>query len=106
MKALVSINRRSFVALTVWTLGGCAASHEPGAAAPEGRWVSAGPASAFAADGVYAGTRDSGFFVIREGAQLYALSAICTHRTCKLRAKPDHSFFCPCHGSRFDLAGH
>ncbi len=46
--------------------------------------------------------RDFGFFVIRRGDQLLALSAICTHRKCKLYAEPDSSFYCKCHGSTFD----
>ena len=51
------------------------------------------------------GFRDQGFFVIRNGEKLIALSAICTHRKCRLFAEPNRSFYCKCHGSTFDPAG-
>ena len=69
------------------------------------RLVDAGPLSDYASDGAYDGFRDQGFFVIRSGAKLIALSAYCTHRKCKLRAESDHSFRCNCHGSTFDPNG-
>ena len=68
--------------------------------------VDAGPAENYAADGVYENFRSQGFFLVRKGGRLFALSAICTHRRCKLKAEPDHTFYCPCHGSTFDPAGH
>jgi Rieske Fe-S protein len=56
-------------------------------------------------DGVYSGFHDLGFFLVRRGAALFAVSAICTHRKCKLETKPDRTFYCPCHGSTFDPDG-
>ena len=44
--------------------------------------VDAGPAAAYAADGVYDRFHHQGFFIVRRGEKLYALSAICTHRRC------------------------
>jgi Rieske Fe-S protein len=76
----------------------------PGATNSE-RLVNAGPVAQFAADGLYDGFRDQGFFVIRQGARLFALSAFCTHRKCKLTAERDRSFYCKCHGSTFDAKG-
>jgi len=35
---------------------------------------------------------------------LYAISAVCTHLGC-IVARHDDGYFCPCHGSRFDLQG-
>ena len=67
--------------------------------------VNAGPAGSYAAEGVYTAFRDQGFFIIRQGEKLFALSAICTHKKCKLNAEPDRSFYCPCHGSTFDPGG-
>jgi cytochrome b6-f complex iron-sulfur subunit len=69
------------------------------------RLVNAGPAVHFANDGLYAGFRDQGFFVIRRGGKLFVLSAICTHRKCRLTDEPDRSFACDCHGSTFDPDG-
>ena len=65
----------------------------------------AGPIANYAADGVYTNFHDIGFFIIRHGGKLEALSSICTHRKCKLTAESDRSFYCHCHGSTFDPDG-
>ena len=100
------LNRRTFLVLSAAFAAGCAA---PGGAnfssAHRERIVNAGPASQYLNDGVYARYRDLGFFLVRRGAKLFALSAICTHRKCKLDAEPDKTFYCPCHGSTFDADG-
>ena len=101
------INRRQFLLLTAGLAAGCKSANDGGGpAAGAERTVNAGPAGNYAADGVYTNYRDEGFFVIRRGDKLFALSAICTHRKCKLTAEPDRSFYCKCHGSTFDAAGH
>lgn len=101
------INRRQFLLLTAGLATGCQAVNEVGTSAAHApRVINAGQASNYAADGVYSNFRGLGFFVIRRNGQLFALSAICPHRKCKLNAQPDHSFLCPCHGSTFDDAGH
>jgi Rieske Fe-S protein len=69
------------------------------------RVLNAGPVSNYAADGVYNAFADEGFFVISKQGKLTVLSAICTHRRCKLKTEPDHSFYCKCHGSTFDPNG-
>ena len=69
------------------------------------RIVDAGPLGDYARDGVHDRFRALGFFVIRRNGKLLALSAICTHRKCKLTAEKDHSFYCDCHGSTFDPNG-
>ncbi len=89
--------------LTVGLAAGCRSAVEESHAA---RPVNAGPAGNYAADGVYGRYRDLGFFLVRKGDRLFALSAICTHRRCKLKAEADRSFRCPCHGSTFDADGH
>jgi Rieske Fe-S protein len=101
------LNRRQFLLLTAGLATGCQAVNDGGnSPVSTGRQINAGPAGNYAADGVYANFRDWGFFIIRRGDRLFALSAICTHRRCKLNAEPDHSFYCKCHGSTFDAAGH
>lgn len=101
------MNRRKFLLLTV--AAAAAGCKTVGAGGPTGsrtnRVVDAGPAASYAADGVYNGFRDLGFFLIRSGGKLIALSAICTHRKCKLTAEPDRSFSCDCHGSTFNPGG-
>jgi Rieske Fe-S protein len=99
----MQISRREFLILTgTFAAGGC--SSEP--ALGSERVINAGPASQYAADGVYGAFRERGFFVVRQGERLFALSAICTHKKCKLKAERDRSFYCPCHGSTFDASGH
>lgn len=43
-------------------------------------------------------------FVGRDAGGLYALSAVCTHLGCIVRAE-GVGFACPCHGSRYDDDG-
>jgi Rieske Fe-S protein len=99
-----SMSRRQFLSLAAAVLTGpTAIDSVRGASA--GRVVDAGPVSSYGSEGVYNRFRDQGFFVIRKGKRLLALSAVCTHRKCKLAAEPDHSFYCKCHGSTFDPDG-
>jgi len=100
--APTGINRRQFLILAA---AGVAAPKAVEGNPTADRLVDAGPVSNYAVEGLYSGFRDQGFFVIRSGAKLIALSAYCTHRKCKLRAESDHSFYCNCHGSTFDPNG-
>ena len=101
------INRREFLLLTAAFAAGCSSVANTGVLpTTKERVVNAGPAGNYAADGVYVAFRNQGFFIIRRGEKLFALSSICTHRRCKLDAKADDSFYCPCHGSTFDPNGH
>jgi Rieske Fe-S protein len=105
----MSMSRRQFLILAAGAGGvpGCKTVDDGGASAKPHveRIVNAGPVGNYAADGVYSGSRDLGFFVVRKGEKLCACSAICTHRKCKLTAEADHSFYCKCHGSTFDPDG-
>jgi Rieske Fe-S protein len=102
----MKINRRQFLLLTAGLAAGCKAVDDGGVTANEERTINTGLASNYAADGVYSNFRDQGFFLIRKGDELFALSSICTHRKCKLTAERDRSFYCKCHGSTFDPDGH
>jgi len=100
---VVKISRREFLILTA---GLAAAGCETGSVAVhEEQKVNVGAVGQFALDGVYSKFRNRGFFVVRQGEKLFALSAICTHSYCKLIAEPDRSFYCKCHGSTFDPDG-
>ena len=45
-------------------------------------------------------------YVVHSEAGFFAMSASCPHLGCMTRRIPgEGSFFCPCHGSRFDLEG-
>jgi Rieske Fe-S protein len=100
------ITRREFLILTATVAGGCASL--PNGAVPAqttARTVNAGPVANYAADGIYSAFRHQGFFIVRQGADFFAISSVCTHRKCTLDAEANRSFSCPCHGSTFDLHG-
>ncbi len=101
------VNRRTFLFLSTTFAAGCATV--PGGAnftsGNKDLLVNAGPAGQYLADGVYTRFRDLGFFVVRRGANLFALSAVCTHKKCKLDAGLGETFHCPCHGSTFNPDG-
>jgi Rieske Fe-S protein len=98
------MNRREFLILAA---AAAAVSNPKSSCARNAaeRLIDAGPLSNYASDGLYEEFRDLGFFVIREGEKLIALSSNCTHRKCKLIAERDHTFYCKCHGSTFDPGG-
>ncbi len=107
MQKTMMLNRRQFMLLTAGVAAGCKTVNEAGSPVASGeRIINAGPAGNYSADGVYSNFGGQGFFVVRQGDKLFALSAICTHRKCKLTAEPDRSFRCRCHGSTFDPGGH
>jgi Rieske Fe-S protein len=100
------IDRRRFILLAAAAASAVAASPRSVYTKSTGeQLVDAGPLGEYAADGVYQGFRDVGFFLIRKGDKLVALSSNCTHRKCRLNAEKDHSFYCKCHGSTFDPNG-
>ena len=99
------LNRREFVILTSALVCGCQENGGVGGKELVSRDVDAGPIDDLAPEGIIERFRDQGFFLIRRGGKLVALSAICTHRYCKLNSLPDRSFVCKCHGSTFDAAG-
>ena len=99
------INRRDFLLLTTTFVAGCGSTGGTGRASNP-RVVNVGPVSSYAANGVYAAFSSQGVFIIRRNGDLFALSAICTHKKCKLKWELDQSFHCPCHGSTFDAMGH
>ena len=101
------ITRREFVVLTYATIAGCAADggNEAGPPISAGP-VDAGPATQYIADGVYDQFHNQGFFVVRQGPKLFALSSVCTHRRCPIKAVPDRTLYCKCHGSTFTTDGH
>jgi len=57
-------------------------------------------------DGVVRFNKEKKAYVVGGAAGVYALSAVCTHLGCITRFRSDDRVIaCPCHGSRFDLAG-
>ena len=101
----MSISRREFLNLAAATAA-YAAANRLSTGDEGGELIDAGPVGNFAADGVYSSFRSLGFFVIRRGGKLTALSSICTHRKVQVTAEHDCSFYCKRHGSTFDPTGH
>ena len=99
----MKINRREFLLLTAVFAAGCGSAAAD--ASHKDQVVNAGAIANYAADGVYSKFIYRGFFIVRRGEKLFALSAICTHQKCRLIAEPDRSFYCKCHGSKFDAKG-
>jgi Rieske Fe-S protein len=96
----VKISRREFLILTAgFAAAGCQSAGK--VAVHRDETVNAGAVGHYAADGVYPNFRHRGFFIVRQGEKLFALSAICTHSFCRLIAEPDRSYYCKCHGSTF-----
>lgn len=104
----MELSRRQLIVLAgAAAVGGCATDGGEPDNAPISLHrgpVDAGPLRNYARDGIYARYRDWGFFVIRQGSRLFARSALCTHRTCKLNTARE-GFLCPCHGSTFTIDG-
>ncbi|BCR06083.1 cytochrome b6 [Desulfuromonas versatilis] len=48
--------------------------------------------------------RESRVALIRSGAEVYALSLVCTHLGCTVNVTPQN-LVCPCHGSVFNRVG-
>ena len=44
-------------------------------------------------------------WVCSDDGGLFAISAVCTHLGCVVARQDNGTFFCPCHGSRFDASG-
>ena len=101
------LNRRQFLLLTTCiTTTGCQSIDSSSPSVAREKTINAGTAANYSADGIYSRYRDIGFFIVRKGEKLFAISSYCTHRKCKLSAEGDHTFYCPCHGSTFDPDGH
>jgi nitrite reductase/ring-hydroxylating ferredoxin subunit len=111
----MAIDRREFVrtlgAASLLTaarggLGAAASAPAPPSGGAENPTViDAGDLHGFPTDGVYDAHREDGFFVVRRDGQLFALSSVCTHKGCKVRAQADGSYLCKCHNSTFDRDG-
>jgi Rieske Fe-S protein len=113
----MQVSRRDFIFLGAAMAAGCdrkrnvvpttaPASGPSTAAFATETIVDAGPLSAFTDDRVYDDFREQGILIIRRDKKVFALSAVCTHKGCKVRTREDGSFLCKCHGSMFDRNGH
>jgi Rieske Fe-S protein len=123
------LNRRDFVVIATATaavaacggmLGGCAGG-SGGTGGPSGGGetsatlppesnptgtVDVGKPADYPRDGVYDKfALSERVYVVRQGGNLYAVRAMCTHKSCLVKPLADNEFGCPCHGSRFQSDG-
>jgi nitrite reductase/ring-hydroxylating ferredoxin subunit len=100
----LNLSRRQFVRLSLAAFAVGRVSLASTARASDEPAVNAGPVDDYAKDGIY-DRHSQGFFIIRRGPALLAISSTCTHRKCALTAEADRTFYCKCHGSTFDPDG-
>src|SRR5882724_12958477 len=104
----MEITRRQLIVLGgAMALTGCAAGNSSsGPATPaSAESVDAGPLSQLVRLGSDGRFKDShGFYLVRTRTRLFAQSARCTHRDCKLD-RTATGFLCRCHGSTFTPDG-
>ena len=98
--------RRAFLTVAGASLLCSCTASSPAPGAPKSTQpVDVGPVGRFDRDGLYDDWVEAhGFFVVRTGDRLHALSAICTHRRYDLEKMGDQ-IVCPKHGSLFTPAG-
>ena len=104
---MTEINRRQFVlaggAAVCACLAGCAGG---GAAAPwTGPMTFELPQPQQIANGIDTRwVQSGGFFLLRDGGRIVAVTSTCSHKACPLAPKGTE-YACPCHGSRFTPVG-
>lgn len=101
----MNISRRQFVRMSLAAFAVGRAALASGAPSEAEAPVKAGLATDYARDGIYDRFQSQGFFIIRRGPALLAISSWCTHRRCTLAAEPGSTFYCKCHGSTFNADG-
>jgi len=116
----MGITRRQFtqalgasVALTVLGCGedpgdgSSGSSPKRGKLTLPGKPFSIGSPERYRDPGVYRNHRESsGIWLVSDGKQLVALSAVCTHKGCGTRYDTMSRIFkCPCHNSTFSIEG-
>jgi len=104
----MEMTRRQLIVLGgAMALTGCAAGNgsQSPATPASAESVDAGPLSEFTRRGTDGRFRDThGFYLVRTRTRLYAQSAVCTHRNCKIDPTAT-GFLCRCHGSTFTPDG-
>ena len=106
---MTEINRRQFVlsggAAFCACLAGCAAGGGAQAVAWTGPMTFDLPEPGKIANGIDTRWLQSGgFFLLRDGGRIVAVTSTCSHKACPLSPKATE-YVCPCHGSRFTPAG-
>lgn len=100
------LDRRTFLTATIAACATCPLASVVARDAAPADPVDVGTAADYPRDGaVYdAYARSHGFFLVRDGATLYALGSTCTHKKALLKVK-GAALACPKHGARFKTSG-
>jgi len=77
----------------------------PGSAPADGPFVTGETRTGMPAGSARDYRKQGGFFLLADGAGVYAVTAVCTHMGCKVRLVAGQGFSCPCHDSGYDLLG-
>jgi len=77
----------------------------PGGEPGDARFVTGETRTSMAAGTARDFRKQGGFFLLADGAGIYAVTAICTHQGCKVHLEAGQGFHCPCHDSAYDLQG-
>jgi cytochrome b6-f complex iron-sulfur subunit len=106
---MTEINRRQFVlgggAALCACMAGCAAGGGAAAAPWTGPMTFDLPNPDKIANGIDTRWLETGgFFLVRDGGRIVAVTSTCSHKACALSPKFTE-YVCPCHGSRFTPAG-
>ena len=97
------MNRRDFMKLGGAAIGVLAATRLTAAFAAEPQWIAVGSEADFVLDQPVL-VADGTVYVVRRASGLSALSARCTHASCKVLWR-EGEYVCPCHQARFGPAG-
>jgi Rieske Fe-S protein len=101
----MEMDRRSFVIAGAAMAAYCWVREVPAVAAAPSGPVEVGTVDDFKSEGVVDKfAKSNRILLIRKGDRLWATDATCTHRNCVIKPVSGE-LRCPCHGSRFDLAG-
>lgn len=103
-----NLSRRSFIVTATAVACGCAVSDASADPASDGKPVDLGDVKNFDKDGVFDQfAKAKKIFIVRESGKLYAVSSICTHKSCGIKPElvAGGGLKCPCHGSSFSLIG-
>src|SRR3954463_9938459 len=101
------ITRRAFVITATAVVCGCAASSSADPAS-DAKPMDLGAVKDYDKDGVFDKfAKTKKVLIVRDGQKLYAVSAVCTHKSCGIKpiATAGGGLRCPCHGSAFSALG-
>jgi len=102
------LSRRTFVIASSALVLGCAACESHADPVTDAKPIDLGDVKDFDKDGVFDKfAKTKKVLIVRDNGKLYAVSSICTHKSCGIKpeAVTGGGLKCPCHGSSFSSLG-